>query len=100
MTTKIQELIVMYAPTVFMAISTVLNYAKTFKALNLNVKNIEESSMLRGIKSDLSKLQEELIEQRKDNIELRKLNMELIQELSKVQKYEEAINECQKELNN
>lgn len=52
----IKELIIMYAPTVFMALSVIMNYVKTFKALSANVSKIENSQKLKKMDKTMSDL--------------------------------------------
>lgn len=74
---QVKELIILYAPTVLMAISTIINYIKVFKGLKQE-----------DLKKELEKTQELLSQQAKDNAEIKELNRELINEISKVKKYE------------
>ncbi len=85
---KIQEYIALYAPTVFMVISVIMNYLKTFKELKKNVSNIENSEVLKNTKTEIAELKEQLARQAKENLELKVLQMELINELKKVEKYD------------
>ena len=48
---NIKELIAMYAPTVLMVVSVIMNYVKTFKELKRNVSNIENSKVLKETKN-------------------------------------------------
>ena len=83
---EIKELIAMYAPTVLMVISVIMNYLKTFKELKKNVSgNKTETDRLKG---EIDSLKEQLTMQAKDNLELKVLQMELINELKKVEKYD------------
>lgn len=83
---EIKELIAMYAPTVLMVISVIMNYLKTFKELKKNVSgNKTETDRLKG---EIDSLKEQLAMQAKDNLELKVLQMELINELKKVEKYD------------
>lgn len=83
---EIKELIAMYAPTVLMVISVIMNYIKTFKELKKNVLgNKTETDRL---KEEIDSLKEKLAMQAKDNLELKVLQMELINELKRVQKYD------------
>ena len=45
----IRELIVMYAPTVILAVSTVASYLTTFKALKSNVKDMTENITIKSL---------------------------------------------------
>lgn len=85
---NIKELIAMYAPTVLMAVSVIMNYLKTFKELKRNVSNIENSKVLKDTKNEIAELKEQLAIQAKENLELKVIQMELINELKKVEKYD------------
>ena len=85
---KIYEYIALYAPTVLMVVSVIMNYLKTFKELKKNVSDIENSKVLTDTKKEIDSLKEQLAMQAKDNLELKVLQMELINELKKVEKYD------------
>ena len=85
---NIKELIAMYAPTVLMVVSVIMNYLKTFKELKRNVSNIENSKVLKETKNEITELKEQLDMQAKENLELKALQMELINELKRVEKYD------------
>lgn len=74
---QIKELIVLYAPTVLMAVATIVNYLKIFKGLKQE-----------NLQKELAETQRLLAQQAKDNAEIKQLNRELINEVSKVRKYE------------
>lgn len=83
---KIQEYIALYAPTVLMVVSVIMNYLKTFKELKRNVLgNKTETDRLKG---EIDSLKEQLAMQAKDNLQLKVLLMENVNELKKVQKYD------------
>lgn len=83
---EIKELIAMYAPTVLMVISVIMNYLKTFKELKKNVLgNKTETDRLKG---EIDSLKEQLAMQAKDNLQLKVLLMENVNELKKVNKYD------------
>lgn len=83
---EIKELIAMYAPTVLMVISVIMNYLKTFKELKKNVLgNKTETDRLKG---EIDSLKEQLTMQSKDNLQLKCLLMETVNELKKVKKYD------------
>ena len=83
---EIKELIAMYAPTVLMVISVIMNYIKTFKELKKNVLgNKTETDRL---KEEIDSLKEQLAMQAKDNLQLKVLLMENVNELKKVKKYD------------
>lgn len=85
---NIQELIVMYAPTVFMALTTLLNYLKTFKLLRTNANSILNEPRMVELRKELNDSKEELKDIKRRLLELTIRESELINELSKVQKYE------------
>ena len=74
---QIKELVVLYAPTVLMALATIINYIKIIKGLKQE-----------DLRSELERTRELLAQQAKDNAEIKELNRELINEVSKVRKYE------------
>ena len=83
---RIQEYIALYAPTVLMVVSVIMNYLKTFKELKKNVLgNKTETDRLKG---EIDSLKEQLAMQAKDNLELKVLLMENVNELKKVKKYD------------
>ena len=61
-----QEYIALYAPTVLMVVSVIMNYLKTFKELKKNVLgNKTETDRLKG---EIDSLKEQLAMQAKDNL--------------------------------
>ena len=83
---EIKEIIAMYAPTVLMVVSVIMNYLKTFKELKKNVLgNKTETDRLKG---ELDSLKEQLAMQAKDNLQLKVLLMENVNELKRVKKYD------------
>lgn len=78
---QIKELIILYAPTVLMALATIINYVKIIKGLKQE-----------DLRSELERTRELLSQQAKDNAEIKELNRELINEVSKVRKYETVKN--------
>lgn len=84
----IKELIIMYAPTVFMAVSVILNYLKTFKALSTNVSKIENSRAIKSLSTEVENLKKivstqthYLSESEASNIQLREAVEKLTKEL-------------------
>ena len=83
---KIQEYIALYAPTVLLVVSVIMNYLKTFKELKTNVLgNKTETDRLKG---EIDSLKEQLAMQSTDNLQLKVLLMENVNELKKVKKYD------------
>ena len=84
----IKELIIMYAPTVFMAVSVIMNYVKTFKSLNTNVSKIENSKAIKSLSTEVENLKmivstqtHYLSESEASNIQLREAVEKLTKEL-------------------
>lgn len=91
----IRELIVMYAPTVILAVSTVASYLTTFKALKSNVKDMTENITIKSLTNELKKTQAALEQTAHDNAEIKRTQKELINEISRVQKYEDIGTDAQ-----
>ena len=84
----IHQFVVMYAPTVLMAIGTVVSYLTTFKALKTNVREMVDNSTIKGLRAEIRENKALLEQVLKDNAELKTTERELINEISKVKKYE------------
>lgn len=89
----IKELIIMYAPTVFMALSVILNYLKTFKALSANVSKIENSQKLKKMDKTMSDLQFEIVSRSRYITELTAANEILIRRIEELNKRLDALQE-------
>ena len=89
----IKELIIMYAPTVFMALSVILNYLKTFKALSTNVSKIENSQKLKKMDKTMSDLQFEIVSRSRYITELTAANEILIKRIEELNKRLDALEE-------
>ena len=89
----IKELIIMYAPTVFMALSVILNYMKTFKALSTNVSKIENSQKLKKMDKTMSDLQFEIVSRSRYITELTAANEILIKRIEELNKRLDALQE-------
>ena len=89
----IKELIIMYAPTVFMALSVILNYVKTFKALSTNVSKIENSQKLKKMDKTMSDLQFEIVSRSRYITELTAANEILIRRIEELNKRLDALQE-------
>nr|DAM36336.1 MAG TPA: oxidoreductase [Bacteriophage sp.] len=84
----IKEFIVMYAPTVILAVSTVASYLTTFKALKSNVAAMVENNTIKSLTRELEETKALLRQTAQDNAEIKRTQKELINEISRVQKYE------------
>lgn len=76
---EIKQLVILYAPTVLVAISTVLNYIKVLKGLKQD-----------DLKAELNRTKQMLEAQRNQNQEIIRTQKELINEVSMVVKYEDV----------
>ena len=91
MNVNIKELILMYAPTIIMAVSVVLNYLKTFKALKTNVKNMENSKSVKSLNKKIGDLQFEIVSRSKYLVELKQSNEKLMSKIEELNKRIETI---------
>ena len=89
----IKELIIMYAPTVFMALSVIMNYVKTFKALSANVSKIENSQKLKKMDKTMTDLQFEIVSRSRYITELTAANEILIKRIEELNKRLDALQE-------
>ena len=89
----IKELIIMYAPTVFMALSVIMNYVKTFKALSANVSKIENSQKLKKMDKTMADLQFEIVSRSRYITELTSANEILIRKIEELNKRLDALQE-------
>ncbi len=92
---SIRELIVMYAPTVILAVSTVASYLTTFKALKSNVTAMVENKTIKDLRRELEETKALLRQTAHDNAEIKRTQKELINEVSKVVKYEDIGTDAQ-----
>ena len=76
---QIKEMIILYFPTVLTAIATVINYIKILKGLKQE-----------DLKKELGRTKQMLEAQRNQNQEIIRTQKELINEVSKVVKYEDV----------
>ena len=84
----IEQYIAMYAPTVLMAISTILNYVKVFSGLKNNANAIMKHPNTVALQNELESTKQELTLMRSQMQEMIERQGQLINELSKVEKYE------------
>lgn len=92
---SIRELIVMYAPTVILAVSTLASYLTTFKALKSNVTAMVENKTIKDLRRELEETKALLRQTAHDNAEIKRTQKELINEVSKVVKYEDIGTDAQ-----
>lgn len=90
--TEIYEIVALYAPTVLLALGTIINYVKIFVGLKNNASNIMNDPKMIALKNELTATQEELALMRSQVNEMVRRQGELINEMSKVVKYEDGKN--------
>ena len=95
----IKEMIIIYAPTVFLALSVILNYVKTFKELSTNVSKIENSQKLKKMDKTMSDLQFEIVSRSRYITELTAANEILIKKIEELNKRLDALEENEDEKN-
>ena len=88
--TEIYEIVALYAPTVLLALGTIINYVKIFVGLKNNASNIMNDPKMIALKNELTATQEELALMRSQVNEMVRRQGELINEMSKVVKYEDV----------
>ena len=91
--TEIYEIVALYAPTVLLALGTIINYVKIFVGLKNNANNIMNDPNMIALKKELTATQEELALMRSQVNEMVRRQGELINEMSKVVKYEDGKND-------
>ena len=89
----IEQYIAMYAPTVLMAISTILNYIKVISGLRNNATAIMNHPNMIALQNELESTKQELALMRNQMQEMIERQGQLINELSKVEKYEVGKND-------
>ena len=90
--TEIYEIVALYAPTVLLALGTIINYVKIFVGLKNNANNIMNDPKMIALENELTATQEELALMRSQVNEMVRRQGELINEMSKVVKYEDGKN--------
>ena len=90
--TEIYEIVALYAPTVLLALGTIINYVKIFVGLKNNANSIMNDPKMIALKNELATTKEELALMRSQVNEMVRRQGELINEMSKVVKYEDGKN--------
>lgn len=89
---ELYQIIAMYAPTVLTVVGTILSYVKIFTGLKSNAKDIMNAPEMTALKTELKKTKEQLAITQTQLSEMVRRQGELINELSKVTKYEDKQN--------
>lgn len=90
---EIYQYIAMYAPTVLTALGTVVSYLSVFKGLRQNADNLMSNPKMVALKKELETTREELALMRSQVNEMVRRQGELINEMSKVVRYEDGKND-------
>ena len=86
---EIYQIIAMYAPTVLTALGVVATLVKVFKGLKDNASNIMNDTRMIALKEELNNTKEQLTTVQSQMAEMIRRQGELINELSKIKKYED-----------
>ena len=86
---EIYQIIAMYAPTVLTALGVVATWVKVFKGLKDNASNIMNDTRMIALKEELNNTKEQLTAVQSQIAEMIRRQGELINELSKIEKYED-----------
>ena len=86
---EIYQIIAMYAPTVLTALGVVATWVKVFKGLKDNASNIMNDTRMIALKEELNNTKEQLTAVQSQMSEMIRRQGELINELSKIEKYED-----------
>ena len=86
---EIYQIIAMYAPTVLTALGVVATWVKVFKGLKDNASNIMNDTRMIALKEELNNTKEQLTAVQSQMTEMIRRQGELINELSKIEKYED-----------
>lgn len=86
---EIYQIIAMYAPTVLTALGVVATWVKIFKGLKDNASNIMNDTRMIALKEELNNTKEQLTNVQSQMAEMIRRQGELINELSKIEKYED-----------
>ena len=85
---EIYQIIAMYAPTVLTALGVITTWLKVFKGLKDNASNIMNDTRMIALKEELNNTKEQLTAVQSQMAEMIRRQGELINELSKIEKYE------------
>lgn len=90
---EIYQWIAMYAPTVLTALSTTVSYLSVFRGLKQNANNLMSNPKMIALREELEATRAELALMRSQVNEMTRRQGELINEMSKVVKYEDGKND-------
>lgn len=90
---QISYYVSLYAPTVLLAIGTIVNFLKIFKGLKDNAENIMNDPKMVKLRGELDNTKNELIVIKSQLNEMIRRQGQLINEMTKVVEYEDREND-------
>lgn len=90
---QISYYVSLYAPTVLLAIGTIINFLKIFKGLKDNAENIMNDPKMQALRNELDNSKQELLVIKSQLNEMIRRQGQLINELTKVVEYEDREND-------
>ena len=90
---QVWGVVALYAPTVLLAIGTILNYIKIFKGLQNNASNIMNDPKMQALRAELDNSKQELAVIKSQLNEMIRRQGQLINEMTKVVEYEDREND-------
>lgn len=90
---QISYYVSLYAPTVLLAIGTIVNFLKIFKGLKDNAENIMNDPKMQALRNELDNSKQELLVIKNQLNEMIRRQGQLINELTKVVEYEDSKND-------
>lgn len=90
---QISYYVSLYAPTVLLAIGTIVNFLKIFKGLKDNAANIMNDPKMQALRNELDNSKQELSVIKNQLNEMIKRQGQLINEMTKVVEYEDREND-------
>lgn len=90
---QISYYVSLYAPTVLLAIGTIINFLKIFKGLKDNAENIMNDPKMQALRNELDNSKQELSVIKNQLNEMIRRQGQLINEMTKVVEYEDREND-------
>lgn len=90
---QISYYVSLYAPTVLLAIGTIINFLKIFKGLKDNAENIMNDPKMQALRNELDNSKQELLVIKNQLNEMIRRQGQLINEMTKVVEYEDREND-------
>lgn len=90
---QISYYVSLYAPTVLLAIGTIVNFLKIFKGLKDNAENIMNDPKMQALRTELDNSKQELLVIKNQLNEMIRRQGQLINEMTKVVEYEDSKND-------